>query len=76
MMLSVSVLVLSPGVQMQKSLPSSCYTSPRIFAREQEQIFAQEWFCAGREEDLASAGDWRVLDVAGESVLVVRNKSG
>jgi len=63
-------------VLMQQSLPSSCYRSPRFFAREQTRIFARDWFCAGREEDLARPGDWRVLDVAGESVLVVRNKSG
>lgn len=64
------------ALHMQQSLPSSCYRSPRIFAREQERIFAQDWFCAGREEELSQPGDWRVLDVAGESVLVVRNKNG
>jgi len=47
-----------------------------MFAREQARIFAHEWFCAGREEDLSNPGDWRVVDVSGESVLVVRNKSG
>jgi len=45
-----------------------------MFQREQERIFAREWFCAGREEDLPASGDSRVLEVAGESVLVVRTK--
>src|SRR5215470_11791406 len=47
-----------------------------MFRREQERIFAREWFCAGREEDLPLSGDPRVLEVAGESVLVVRSKHG
>src|SRR5215467_13098988 len=62
--------------RMQRSLPSRYYTTPEIFRREQELIFAREWFCAGREEDIPAPGDYRVLDVAGESVLAVRTKRG
>ncbi len=61
---------------LEQSLPSSYYWSPEIFAREQELIFSREWFCAGREEDLPAPGDTLVLDVAGESILVARTKSG
>ena len=61
---------------MQQSLPSSYYTAPQTFRREQELIFAREWFCAGREEDILAPGDCRVLDVAGESVLVARTRRG
>ena len=57
---------------MQKSLPSRYYTTPEFLAREQSQIFAREWFCAGREEDLSAPGNHAVLDVANESILVVR----
>jgi Rieske 2Fe-2S family protein len=61
---------------LQKSLPSSYYRSEDIFAREKERIFCREWFCAGREEQLPNPGDFLVLDVAGESILVVRTKAG
>ena len=57
---------------LEKSLPSQYYTALEIFQRERDLIFAQEWFCAGREEELPSLGNSRVLEVAGESVLVVR----
>jgi Rieske 2Fe-2S family protein len=59
---------------LQKSLPTSYYLSDDIYAREKEQIFCREWFCAGREEQLPNPGDFLVLDVGGESVLVVRTK--
>jgi len=61
---------------LEKSLPSHYYTAPEIFQRERDLIFAQEWFCAGREEELPSPGNSNVLQVAGESVLVVRTMRG
>ena len=61
---------------LQKSLPSSYYQSDHIFSLEKEKIFCREWFCAAREEQLTHAGDYLVLDVAGESILLVRTKDG
>jgi Rieske 2Fe-2S family protein len=56
--------------------PSSYYISDDVYRREKEQIVCREWLCAGREEDLPGPGSFVVLDVLGESVLVVRFKSG
>jgi Rieske 2Fe-2S family protein len=61
---------------MQKSLPSSYYTTPEFFSREQSFIFSTEWLCAGREEDLPTPGNHAVLEIANESILVVRTPSG
>jgi Rieske 2Fe-2S family protein len=61
---------------LEKSLPSYYYTAPEIFEREKDLIFAQEWFCAGREEELPAPGNYNVLEVAGESILVVRTANG
>ena len=63
-------------IELEKFLPSHYYTAPEIFEREKNLIFAQEWFCAGREEELPSAGNHNVLEVAAESVLVVRSMKG
>ncbi len=61
---------------LEKSLPSAYYYSPEIYEREKKSIFCQEWFCAGREEDLPANGSLLVLDVVGESILVARTKEG
>jgi glycine betaine catabolism A len=61
---------------LEKSLPSHYYTAPEIFEREKDLIFAQDWFCAGREEELPSSGNSRILEIAGESLLVVRTLKG
>ncbi|MDQ6825432.1 MAG: Rieske (2Fe-2S) protein, partial [Candidatus Eremiobacteraeota bacterium] len=62
--------------KLEVTLPKRFYFSEDIYAQEKERIFWREWFCAGREEQVANAGDYLVLDVAGESVLVVRGKDG
>jgi Rieske 2Fe-2S family protein len=61
---------------MEASLPSSWYRSAEIFAVEKERIFCREWLCVAREEELAQPGAFRVLDVLGESILLVRNREG
>ena len=61
---------------MERSLDSAAYRTAVAFARDRATIFSRQWFCAGREEDLPDAGDHRVLDIAGESVLLVRDRAG
>jgi Rieske 2Fe-2S family protein len=59
-----------------RTLPGSYYTSPETFTEERERIFARHWICVGRADDFALAGEYRVVDVAGESVIVLRDQEG
>ncbi len=59
--------------RMEITLPSSWYLDTDIFALEREHIFFQEWLCVGREEEIPNPGDHRVLEVQGESVILLRN---
>jgi Rieske 2Fe-2S family protein len=61
---------------LEPTLPSSWYTSEQIFALEKERIFCREWICVARAEELEVPGAWRVLNVAGESLLLVRTPKG
>jgi glycine betaine catabolism A len=65
---------LAPIKGLEQTLPSSWYYDEAIYRQEKERIFCREWFCAAREEELAAPGDYRVLDIAGESILLVRNR--
>jgi Rieske 2Fe-2S family protein len=62
--------------QLQRTLPTPWYRSPDIFQIEKERIFCREWLTVCREEELPGPGDSRVLDVLGESILLVRNREG
>ena len=60
---------------LEPALPSSWYRSSEVWAAEKERIFCREWLCIGREEQLANEpGAFRLLDILGESVILVRNR--
>ena len=57
---------------LERTLPRAAYLDPEIFGLERERIFTREWVCVGRAESVAAPGEYVVLEVAGESVLLVR----
>jgi Rieske 2Fe-2S family protein len=61
---------------MERTLPTTWYRSADIFKVEKERIFCREWIAVCRAAELPQPGDHRVLDVLGESVLLVRNRDG
>jgi glycine betaine catabolism A len=59
-----------------KSLPRKYFVSPEVFAHEQAEIFSREWLLVGHQSQIANAGDYIVQTVSGESLIVIRDKSG
>ena len=57
-------------------LPRQCYTSPAFFEFEREAVFARNWVCVGRTDQLAEPGDAFSFSVAGEPLLIVRGVDG
>src|SRR5262245_55575989 len=62
--------------QGARTMPGEHYTSPAIFAEEQDRIFARTWNGACRGSALAEPGDYVLRDIAGESIILVRDKTG
>jgi Rieske 2Fe-2S family protein len=60
--------------QLEATLPGSHYLLDEHFAAECKSIFHREWFCIGRREGLTNRGDYRLVNIAGESILVVCNE--
>ena len=61
---------------IEPTLPSSWYTQADVYALEREHIFMREWQCVGRAEDWPKPGNFKVLDIQGESIIVARNREG
>jgi Rieske 2Fe-2S family protein len=59
-----------------KTLPGSAYSDPELFAREQELIFEQMWFCAASSADIGKAGSFRTVQIGRESILLTRSRRG
>jgi Rieske 2Fe-2S family protein len=57
-----------------RTLPRAYYTSEAVFREEADRIFARRWVCVGRAEQIAGPGDYFLAEVAGESLIVVRDK--
>jgi glycine betaine catabolism A len=62
--------------QGARTMPGSYYTSSDILAEERAKLLPGMWHCAGRASALATAGDFVVRDVAGESIILVRGRDG
>jgi len=58
------------------SLDQRFYTDPAIYELEIERIVNRNWILAGHISQLPEPGDYRVLNVARESAIVVRGKDG
>ncbi len=69
-------LDIAPIAGLEPTLPSAWYRDARIFELEKDRLFAREWLCVGREEELATPGGYKLLNVVGESILLVRNAHG
>ena len=58
------------------AMPKIVYTSEEFAAREVAQIFSKEWFCVGRATALANPGDYVTLELAGQPIMVIRDREG
>ena len=56
------------------TLPGRDYYAAELFEVERTRLFQGGWFCVGRSQELAQAGSFVVADVAGESVILVRDE--
>lgn len=54
------------------SLPGLMYRDPQIYEEEIQRIFMKSWLYVGHHSQIPSRGDYFVFEVAGESVIVMR----
>ncbi len=57
------------------TLPARYYTDPDLFSDEVERFYCQTWICAGRIEQIPAPGDYFLREVAGESIIITRDRS-
>ncbi len=58
------------------ALPAEFYYSEEQYQAEKEAIWFEQWVYVGRAETVALPGQFRTVDVVGESILVTRNSAG
>ena len=63
---------LKPG----HALPRAFYTDPAIFERDLQRMLLKHWFCAGHASSIPQAGDFFLVDLGPESVILCRDRDG
>ncbi len=58
------------------SLEQRFYTDPDVYELELERIVYRNWILAGHVSELPGPGDFKVLNIAGESAIIVRGSNG
>jgi phenylpropionate dioxygenase-like ring-hydroxylating dioxygenase large terminal subunit len=74
--LLASLAASTDDVARAATLPSELYTSDEFLRFEHEALFAHEWLCVGRASRIPNPGDWFTVTIAGEPLIVVRDKPG
>ncbi|MEU4593941.1 aromatic ring-hydroxylating dioxygenase subunit alpha [Micromonospora aurantiaca] len=58
------------------SLPPRAFTSPELYELELDRIFRRSWIMVARADQLAGPGDYLALTIAGEPLLLTRDRTG
>ncbi|MBA2691813.1 MAG: aromatic ring-hydroxylating dioxygenase subunit alpha [Rubrobacter sp.] len=63
-------------VDLASTLVPEAYTSRAFFDIERERVFATSWIAIGYTSEVEAPGDVIVAEVAGRSIIAVRNNDG
>ncbi|MFI4889529.1 MAG: aromatic ring-hydroxylating dioxygenase subunit alpha [Steroidobacterales bacterium] len=61
----------APGHALQREF----YTDPRIFDADMKKMLLRHWFCVAHHSDLPHAGDYLVVELGAESVIIAHNRN-
>ncbi|CAM3714636.1 aromatic ring-hydroxylating dioxygenase subunit alpha [Cohnella lubricantis] len=57
-----------------RSMPAEVYTSQAFFDFEKEAVFARNWLCVGRQEQIPNPGDYYTIQINDDPLIVTRDK--
>src|SRR5919108_690320 len=61
--------------RLEPGLPAHWYRDPAHYRRELEVFWYAKWVAVAREEELAAAGDWKLVRIGTQSLVVLRDES-
>src|SRR5260221_4644684 len=57
---------------LEAGLPAAWYRDPAHYERELEAFWYGRWIAAAREEEIPSPGDWRVVRIGSQAIVLLR----
>ncbi len=71
-----SLKTIFDGYQEGHALPGAVYKDPAIYELEVQNILLKSWLYVGHQSLVPGRGDYFLFEVAGESVIVIRDGQG
>ena len=65
-----------PDLARASTIPSDWYTAPEMLERERGQVFGRTWQAVGHAAKVEAPGSFLAGEIAGEPVVVTRDKDG
>lgn len=65
-----------PSGPAMLNLDARYYVEPALYERERQAVFARSWQMLGPAAQLAEAGDYLAVEIAGWKVFVIRGRDG
>ena len=65
-----------PIIDGMRTLPGKYYHDPEIYNEEIEKIFYKFWLYALRAEEIPKPGDYKLVEIEDESLIVLRDADG
>src|SRR5262245_53979781 len=62
--------------QLEPSIPARYYFDPQHYERELEVFWYGMWVMAGREEEVSTPRDYKVIRIGTQSIVIVRDLEG
>src|SRR6185295_1314000 len=59
--------------RVEAGLPAAWYYDPAHYQRELDAFWYRRWIAACREEEIPAAGDWVVVRVGSQSLVILRD---
>ena len=58
------------------TLERDYYVNPQILIKEYDNIFLNNWICAGRSSELSKNGEYKTFNMSTESAIILRDSIG
>ena len=60
--------------RLEAGLPAAWYPDPAHYERELDAFWYAGWVAVAREEEIPAAGDWGVVRIGTQSLIVLRGE--
>lgn len=66
----------SHSIEEASTMPPATYTSQALLELERRELFARQWICVGRVEEIPNPGDYFTIKAAAEPLIVIHDDHG